>query len=359
MAGSKRPSLNQSNPTDPMASLLPYTFGGPAATGKIKREPDDFIVEEMLGFALTGEGEHIFLKIRKRGENTDYIARQIARFAGLPNMAVSYAGLKDRHAVTAQWFGVHLPGKREVDWRGLESETVSVLEAVRHNRKLKTGALQGNRFIITVRDWQGDRAALEGALAKIKAEGVPNYFGPQRFGRESNNLVQAEALFKGELKLRDRKLEGIYLSAARSEIFNRVLARRVEAGNWNRAIDGDVFMFAGSRSFFRAEINEETLRRVAEHAIHPSGPLWGVGEIATTGTALALEQAVAAEYSALCEGLERKAVEFARRPLRLTMPDLSFEFPDAASLRLSFSLPAGAYATVVLREAVDFDGALD
>jgi tRNA pseudouridine13 synthase len=342
-----------------MPSPLPYAFGGPAATGVIKREPEDFIVEEILGFDLTGEGEHIFLNIRKSGENTDHLARQIARHAGLPNGAVSYAGMKDRHAVTTQWFGVHLPGKREVDWSGLESPAVSVLKVVRHNRKLKAGALQGNRFILIVRDVQGDRDLLQRRLAETQAEGVPNYFGPQRFGRGGNNLAQAEALFKGELKLRDRKLEGIYLSAARSEIFNRVLARRVEAGDWKQAIDGDIFMFASSHSFFRAELNEETLRRVAEREIHPSGPLWGSGELATTGAAMALEKTVAAECPILSEGLARLGMQPGRRPLRLPVPDLSFEFCDADTLSLSFSLPAGAYATVVLREAIAFEGTLD
>lgn len=342
-----------------MPSPLPYAHGGPAATGQIRQQPEDFIVEEILGFTPTGEGEHVFLQIQKRGENTDYLARQIAKYAELPRMAVSYAGLKDRHAVTTQWFGVHIPGKREVDWSGLESESVKVLQAVRHNRKLKTGALKGNRFTITVRELQGDRAGLEERLAQIKAEGVPNYFGPQRFGRDGNNLAQAEALFKGELKLRDRKLEGIYLSAARSEIFNRVLARRVCDGTWNHALEGDVFMFPDSHSIFRAELGEETLRRVAEQEIHPSGPLWGIGELATSGAALALEKAAAAECPVLCEGLERAKMEPSRRPLRLTVPDLGFAFPDETSLRLSFSLPAGAYATVVLREAVAFAGELD
>jgi tRNA pseudouridine13 synthase len=342
-----------------MASPLPYAFGGPAATGIIKQTPEDFAVEEILGFAPTGEGEHVFLKIKKRGENTDYLARQIAQFTGVPKMAVGYAGLKDRHAVTTQWFCVHLPGKREVDWSGLESDAVSVLEAVRHNRKLKTGALKGNRFTVVLRDVQGDRAALAEKLARIRAEGTPNYFGPQRFGRDGNNLALAEAWFKGETKPRDRKLEGICLSAARSEIFNRALARRVEAGQWNQAVPGDVFMFADSHSFFRAELDEETLRRVAEQAIHPSGPLWGGGEQPTSGAALALEQAAAAECPALREGLERHGVEPARRPLRVSVPDLEFDHPDAASLRLSFSLPAGSYATMALREAVDFTGALD
>jgi tRNA pseudouridine13 synthase len=338
---------------------LPYAHGGPTATGTIRQQPEDFIVEEILGFEPTGEGEHIFLRIEKRGENTDYLARQIAQYAGLPKMAVSYAGLKDRHAVTTQWFGVHLPGKREIDWGGLQSDSVKVLQALRHNRKLKTGALQGNRFTITVRELQGDPAQIADKLARIKAQGVPNYFGPQRFGREGNNLAQAEALFKGELRLRDRKLEGIYLSTARSEIFNRVLAKRVEQDIWNQALEGDAFMFQGSHSLFRAELDAETLHRVAAQEIHPSGPLWGIGELATTGLASELENAVAAECPLLCEGLEKAKMEPARRPLRLVVPNLAFEFPDAKSLRLSFSLPAGAYATVVLREAIEFEGALD
>ncbi|MFM8333318.1 MAG: tRNA pseudouridine(13) synthase TruD [Candidatus Methylumidiphilus sp.] len=342
-----------------MTTPLPYAFGGPAATGLIKQQPEDFIVEENLGFALTGAGEHVFLQIQKRGENTEHIAKQIARHAQLPKMSVSYAGMKDRHAVTTQWFSAHIPGKREVDWSGLESDTVKVLHAVRHNRKLKTGALQGNRFVITVRGLSGTHAGLEAKLAQISAYGVPNYFGPQRFGRDGNNVAQAEALFRGELRLRDRKLEVIYLSAARSEIFNGVLARRVIDGTWNQALDGEVFMFADSHSIFRAELTPETLSRVASLNIHPSGPLWGMAEPGSTGAVLALENAVAAEYPLLCAGLRRANMEPARRPLRLPVADLGFEFPDESSLLLSFSLPAGAYATVVLREAVGFDGALD
>ncbi|MFZ4701778.1 MAG: tRNA pseudouridine(13) synthase TruD, partial [Candidatus Methylumidiphilus sp.] len=152
-----------------MPSSLPYAFSGPSATGKIKLKPEDFIVEEILGFELTGEGEHVFLKIQKRGENTDYLARQIAKYADLPKMAVSYAGMKDRFGLTTQWFSVHIPGKREVDWSGLESESVSVLESIRHNRKLKKGALKGNRFEITIRELEGDKNLVEEKLAQVKA----------------------------------------------------------------------------------------------------------------------------------------------------------------------------------------------
>ncbi|MDD5033883.1 MAG: tRNA pseudouridine(13) synthase TruD [Methylococcaceae bacterium] len=342
-----------------MSSALPHAFGDPAASGKIKLHPEDFVVGEILGFDLTGEGEHVFLRIRKRGENTDYLARQIAKYAGLPKMAVSYAGMKDRHGITTQWFSVHIPGKRDLDWSGLESDSVAVLESTRHNRKLKTGALKGNRFEITVRELEGERSAIEEKLTRIRREGVPNYFGPQRFGREGNNLIQAEALFKGELKLRDRKLEGIYLSTARSHLFNRILARRVESGHWNQAIAGDVFMFASSHSFFRDELSAEIQARISALEIHPSGPLWGKGESAASGEALAIETAVAAELPLLCEGLARCGMETARRPLRLPVADLAWNFVDDNALRLDFSLPAGAYATVVLREAISFEGEID
>lgn len=337
----------------------PHAHGGPAVSGRIKLDPEDFIVEEVLGFEPCGEGEHVFLHIEKMGENTDYLARQIAKFAGLTQRDVSYAGMKDRHGRTTQWFSAHIPGKREVDWSGFNSETVSVLAAVRHNRKLKKGALQGNRFDITVRELVGDLGRLEERLAQIKTAGVPHYYGPQRFGREGRNLEQARALFSGELRLRDRHLEGIYLSAARSYLFNQVLARRVGEGTWNRAIPGDVFMFADSHSFFKDELTPEVERRIQALDIHPSGPLWGRGDSPAGEAALAIENGIAAEYSVLCEGLARIGMDLARRPLRLPVPDLQWDFPSENTLRLRFGLPAGAYATAVMREAIAFEQAFD
>ncbi|QSA95868.1 tRNA pseudouridine(13) synthase TruD [Methylococcus sp. EFPC2] len=337
----------------------PYAYGGPAARGVIKQVPEDFFVDEILGFEPCGEGEHVFLKIEKRGENTDYLARQLAKYAGLPARDVSYAGLKDRHSRTVQWFSAHIPGKREVDWTGFNSDTVSVLAAVRHNRKLKKGALKGNRFEITVRELAGDTDLLEERLARIKDCGLPNYFGPQRFGHEGRNIEKATALFAGELKLRDRQLEGIYLSAARSYLFNAVLARRVDEGTWNRAISGDVFMFSDSHSFFKDEVTAEIVARVESLALHPSGPLAGRGESPADADALTIEQAVAERYRSLSEGLARIGMEVSRRPLRLTVDDFEWALLPENALRVAFILPAGAYATAVLREAIDFGPALD
>lgn len=340
-------------------SPLPHAWGGPAATGTLKATPEDFVVEELLGFEPSGEGEHIFLRVEKVGENTDHLARQIARHAEVPRQAVSYAGMKDRQARTIQWYSVQVPGKREIDWSGLESETVRVLETRRNSRKLRTGALRGNRFTITVRSLQGEQAQIEERLQRIAADGVPNYFGPQRFGHGGRNLEQALAMFSGALKLRDRNLAGIYLSAARSHVFNAVLARRVTDGSWNQALPGDVFMFGDSHSFFRETLDDEIRRRVEAQEIHPSGPLWGKGDLPSGETVGALETEVAQSLHAFCEGLEGAGLEMSRRPLRLCVPDLKWQFSEDSVLCVTFSLVAGAYATAMLREAADFQGDLD
>ena len=340
-------------------SALPYAHGIPIITGRIKQQPEDFIVEEILGFVPSGVGEHIFLKIEKQGENTDFLARQLAKFAGLPRQAVSYAGLKDRHGRTIQWFGVHLPGKREIDWKPMETATLRVLDVTRNDRKLKIGALRGNRFQIALRDVKGEANRVDERLSVLSKSGVPNYFGPQRFGRNGQNLSSALAMFKGEFSPRDRHLRGIYLSAARSELFNRVLAQRVREDSWDKAIAGDVFMFADSRSFFSDEITPDIERRIAELLIHSSGPLWGRGDLPSGDRIRGIEQAVADEMPELTAGLIDSGLEMERRPLRLPVSDLTWTWLDTMTLRLTFSLPAGCYATTVLRELLDFEGDLD
>ena len=339
--------------------MLPYAHGAPAVRGRIKTEPDDFVVEEILGFQPCGEGEHVFVLIEKCGENTDFVARQLARFAQLPTHAVSYAGMKDRHGRTTQWFSLHLPGKHELDWHAFTSSSIAVRQSIRHNRKLKKGVLAGNRFEITVHYLEGDRNEIEGKLHRLAEEGFPNFFGKQRFGHNGQNIAQAQALFTGQLKIRDRHVKGLYLSAARALIFNQVLAKRVAEGNWNRAVTGDVFMFSDSHSFFKDALTPDIERRIHAQEIHPSGPLWGKGESAASDQALAIEITTAAAHSVLCEGLARAGMDMARRPLRLSVRDLQWDFPITGSLRLRFSLPAGAYATAVLREVVQFDDAIE
>lgn len=330
----------------------PYAHGGPAGRGLLRQTPEDFTVEEDLGFEPSGQGEHVFLHIEKRGENTDWVARQLARFAGVPPSQVGYAGLKDRHARTLQWFSVQLPGKTEPDWSAFASPAIRVLEACRHNRKLKRGALRGNRFHLNIALQEHDATLLCTRLEALQKDGVPNYFGEQRFGRDGGNLYRARELFAGELTVRDRHERGLLYSTARSFLFNQVVARRVRDGTWNRPLAGDAFMFSSSHSFFRApKITPDIAERVQRGEIHPSGPLWGLGENPVSSDALQLESEILAEHADLCRGLEAHGLEMARRPLRLLLRDFQWNL-ETDRLQLEFFLPAGDYATTLVRELV-------
>ena len=330
-------------------SELPYAYGAPPLTAQLRASPEDFQVEEKLGYDADGAGEHALLWVEKRGANTDWVARELAKFAGVAQMAVGYAGLKDRHAVTRQTFSVQLPGKLDPDWSNFPHAEVKVLAATRHSRKLKRGALRGNRFVLVLRQVQGDRTAAEQVLRRIAARGVPNYFGEQRFGREGGNLAQARAMFAGRRVERDQR--SFLLSAARSQIFNDVLAARVERDAWDTPLDGEIWALAGSRSWFGPEPFSDMLaERLARADIHPSGPLWGQGEPPAQSVAGALEREVAAVARDLAEGLAAARMDQERRPLRLIPQELTWRWLADAALELSFELPAGAYATVVVRE---------
>jgi tRNA pseudouridine13 synthase len=315
----------------------------------MRSSPEDFQVEEILGYDADGAGEHALLWVEKRGANTDWVARELAKFAGVSPVAVGYAGMKDRHAVTRQTFSVQLAGKPDPDWSTFPHAEVRVLAATRHSRKLKRGALRGNRFVLVLREVQGDRELAERVLQQIATRGVPNYFGEQRFGREGGNVAQARAMFAGQRVDRDKR--SFLLSAARSQIFNEVLAARVERGNWDAALEGEIWSLAGSRSWFGPEpFNELLAGRLARGDIHPSGPLWGQGEPPTQGEAGALERDVAAANSDLVAGLVSARMDQERRPLRLIPKDLKWRWLDDDVLELIFELPASAYATVVVRE---------
>ncbi len=233
-------------PDDVSANDLPRAFGTPPLSARLRSSAADFRVEEILGYDADGHGEHAWLWVEKTGANTDWVARELARFADVPPVAVGFAGMKDRHAVTTQTFSVQLAGKPDPDWSTLALDGVRVLASTRHTRKLKRGSLRGNRFALVLRDARGDRSATEQRLAQIAARGVPNYFGDQRFGRRGDNVAQARAMFGGRRVERNRR--SMLLSAARSQIFNELLAARVEQGNWDAALDGEIWALAGSRS---------------------------------------------------------------------------------------------------------------
>jgi len=329
-----------------------YAYGGAQSTGTIRNEVDDFIVNEIQSFELSGEGEHAFLHIEKCGENTDFIARLLSRFAGVRQRDVSYAGLKDRHARTTQWFSVWLPGKSDPDWSELNSDTLKILQATRHSRKLKRGSLAGNQFILKIRDWQGNKDILEQQLSLIKEQGVPNYFGEQRFGREGANIDKALALFSGA-KL-SRNLRGMYLSAARSYLFNEIVSQRVQSNTWNQAVAGDLLMFNDSHSFFKADLSDTSIAdRIQILDVHPTAALWGRGNLETSQTIAELELQIADKYPEISQGLIKFGLEQDRRAMRTQVKKLQWQFITGDCLELQFSLNAGSYATGVLREIID------
>lgn len=333
-----------------------YAHGGPLGPVLFRQSPEDFFVEERLPFSPCGSGEHVYIQVRKRNTNTDWLARQLAQFAGLPPKAVSYAGLKDRNAIAVQWFSLHMPKSEELDWHSIESADLQVLQVLRHQQKLRKGMLKGNSFRIRLAGCNFPRDALEERMQHIQQQGVPNYFGEQRFGQGGGNLDKARALFAGKLREKNRHKRGLYLSAARSYLFNQVLSARVEQGSWNHALAGECFMLAGSNSFFCPESMDETLQqRLREKDIHTSGPLWGRGSNPTCGECAALEESIARQDTQLCEGLEHAGLKQERRALRLFAEDLQWSLLDTQQLEVAFFLPAGSYATVILREIATWE----
>lgn len=331
---------------------LPRAHGPAVGGGRLRERPEDFQVEEDLGFAPGGDGEHLFVQVRKRGWNTEDVAKLLSRVYGVRRGSVSFAGLKDRNAVTTQWFSVHLPGREAPAVSATVAEGVEILRSERHGRKLRRGALAGNRFRLRVEVTGVDRASVHRRLAAIARDGVPNYFGAQRFGRRGDNVAQAMDMFQGRRV--PRHIRGLLLSAVRSHLFNAVLARRVASGTWDGWLDGDVMMLAGSHSMFVPEPNDPRIvRRLALFDVHPTGPLPGEGEKLVSGSAAVLEQEILTGFPSLTDGLRANRVEADRRPLRLLAEGMSWRERSGGGWELTFRLPAGAYATTVLREAFD------
>lgn len=332
----------------------PRTATAPFSEGRIRSRAEDFVVDEILPIVPSGEGEHLWLKLRKRGHNTRDLAAWLAKQAGVRTRDVGYAGLKDRQAVTVQWFSIWLAGGRDPDLADLP-EGVEVLDRSRHTRKLRQGAGRGNRFQLLVRELSGDWAAGQRCLERIGRHGVPNYFGGQRFGFGLANVDRARALFLSGRRVRRASLDGIYVSAARSWIFNEVLAQRIRQGVWDRTMAGDVMALDSTARWFQLpEVGDpEIAQRLELLDVHPSGPLWGRGPLPSHGLARDLEQEIGGHHAELCHGLEAAGLKQDRRALRLAVRDLSWDLrPEHGELELAFSLSSGGYATAVLRELI-------
>lgn len=366
-------------------NLLSYAYPKPELTGLLKSYPEDFKVDEISNTVFTEEGEHLWCWVQKRGQNTDWVAGMLAKWANTAKHNVGFAGQKDRQAITKQWFSIQLPGKANPDPATLDIEGVSILAMHRHNKKLQRGDLIGNQFTLALRDVcsRNDSLSktnliemLEQKLSLIKKNGVPNYFGEQRFGRDGNNLAQgAKLLLSGQQRhSRNRKRgaknkngnqnqQGLYISALRSWMFNELLNERIKQDNWHKITLGDVLKDLHNNEFVLVESEdklEKLQQRLQQGMLELTGGLFGDGPLATEHKPRELEQVVVKNYQAWCDGLSQNRVKPDRRSLRLMPHNLTWSFEEKANeglenktnlnLILQFALPAGSFATMVLRE---------
>lgn len=328
----------------------PKAYPETNAKGILKLKPEDFQVDEIPLMIPAGEGEHIYLHIKKREVNTHWVARLLSEKFGVKENDVSYAGQKDRYAVTTQWFSIYAP-KIDItlEARPFPDEDIEILSQTRHSKKLRRGDLIGNRFNIVLHDIkQADthsdkteiseiealKTAIEKNLAAIKENGVPNYFGLQRFGRGGGNMDQAFAMLTGQRREKNRQKKSMYLSAARSYIFNEVVAARVQKGLWGQSLAGDVDV-AGN----------DTNR--AENA---TAPMWGRGRLSSKDQTLQLEKDISGPHHELCDGMEHAGLNQERRDIVSNIENLQWQWLENNDLNISFALASGHYATSVLQE---------
>ncbi|MGH7281996.1 MAG: tRNA pseudouridine(13) synthase TruD [Polyangiaceae bacterium] len=326
---------------------------------QIKALPEDFVVEEIPAYEPCGEGEHLYVRFTKRGLTTDEAVRTVAKALKANPREAGVAGLKDRVGVTTQTVSFFLPKKLHPDADAtalqLQLDGITLISAVRHGNKIKTGHLHGNRFDVLVRDVADhEMTALQASFDRIRADGVPNAYGEQRFGRDQQNASQARAWLKGEgLAPKDPRARRFLFSALQSEAFNHVLARRVKERTWNRCIRGDLLQKADSGGLFLCEDVEKDLPRCVSGEVSPTGPMFGPKMRETEADAHVIEE----ESKRECIGdidwtLARGLGDGTRRALRLWVSDLRFFTEQAGSLRVHFMLPKGAYATTVISSAI-------
>jgi tRNA pseudouridine13 synthase len=328
---------------------LTYPYGTPSLSGVIKQNPEDFKVYEQLGFEFTGEGEHLFIKVEKTELTTFQLIEIIAKHCGVAPKQVGYSGLKDKQAVTCQWLSVQLPGcKQTPDIPN--GDNYRILDTVWHDKKLRVGVHKFNDFEITIRDIEGNIEGLSSAVEQIKQSGFANYFGQQRFGINQDNVSQALRVLGNRHKSKrlSRQKKSLYLSALRSEIFNQILAHRINQTIWMQPVDGDLFMLSGTQSMFAEPLNDELMQRYQALDIHSAVSLMGRGESRITKQALAIENEVLNDAGELIEILDRQEIKRAYRSSRAIAHHMVIEFLDASTIYLKVRLEKGVFLTSLI-----------
>jgi tRNA pseudouridine13 synthase len=336
------------------AVVSPVRLNPKRTQAQFKLHPEDFVVTERLDVADDGEGEHQWLWIRKRGANTQFVARQLARFADTSPKNVSYAGLKDRNAVTEQWFSVQLPGQEPLDWQQLNNEEFQVLKVIRRQKKLKLGLHEANQFKIRLRDVV-DKGLFEQNWNSLVTDGTLNYFGPQRFGHYQNNLTRGfEWLRAGGSNKRVKKPEqSRLLSSVRSFLFNQIASSRYQQYGFE-TLAGDCVMLSGSQSVFHVEQWDDELKQrltTGDIQLTAGQPGW-VSKPLISGEAEQFETDCVSPWADIIDCLASKKVKASRRAMRLkpTDPELCWDGSDAV---IYFELPKGSFATACISELID------
>lgn len=337
--------------TDLLSSLA-YLCGQPVAKAKIKAQPEHFKVTEQLGYDFSGCGEHVMVHIQKTGENTSFVANELAKACGVKSKDIGWAGLKDRHAITKQWFSVHLPGDSLPNLIAFEKQypSIQVLEMTRHHKKLRPGDLQGNHFELMLTEVTEIQDVVQ-RLHVVAKQGVPNYFGQQRFGNQGNNLHEARRWGRDNVRSRNANQRSLYLSAARSWIFNHIVSARIEADCFQRFIDGDIALRNGDQELVQLDQLADINNDLAAQKVKISAALAGDNQLPTQGQALMLEQAQLDAEPDLMQLIRGNRMRHERRAIALLPQEFTWSVDDN-TITLSFSLDAGSFATSVLRELI-------
>ena len=333
---------------------LPRAFPNPTNKALYRQLPEHFQVNETLSFKPSGEGDHLYLYIEKRNTNTDWLAREMAQKAGIRSVEVGYAGRKDRFAVTRQWFSLHLPASKSIDPMTFQSRDYQVIEHTRHTHKLRKGEIAFNQFKLQLIEFEGDFSSFEKRLGLISEKGFPNYFGPQRFGHQSGNIDKARDMLSGKVRVHDRNKRSIYLSAARSYLFNLVLAKRIENNCWLEPIQGDLLWDEESQRLSESDLVTEfsediLLQKVNSGQLTITGPMPGDGKNSVTDDTLVLESLVLAGEQSLYAGIANSRIQWQRRALRVIPTDVSSK-ENELGVEITFSLRTGTFATSLLKE---------
>jgi len=334
-------------------SDLHFYCGKPVAKAKIKAKPEHFIVRENIGFDFSGEGEHLLINIRKRGENTTFVANELAKACGVKSKDVSWAGLKDRHAITEQWLSVYLPTGKTPDFSDFLEKypQIQILDVIRHYKKLRPGDSVGNSFEIMLTEVSDTEAVLE-RLNYIQSVGVPNYFGSQRFGNNGNNLSEARRWGRENVRTRNQNKRSMYLSTARSWIFNHIVSKRIDMECFDHFISGDIALLDGKPVLVKSDNIEDWNNKLTQKLTQITSALAGDNELPTECDALELEQPILDAEPDLMKLIQGNRMRHDRRSIVLYPQELHWESSDD-QISITFSLDTGSFATSLLRELVE------